>query len=163
MDQQIEVPTILWANSYYDGPISGIANYKNRQVWFETDEYGGWELINDVKDIKNLTHQEQTTIIKYSWDDNIIFNYCKARTYNIYRLSQDEINFELEYQKMVSKYIGNNHIYDNEFKYNTEQNYDTFNAWFKNQNRSNYAENNEYLGTFSELEMRKSNTITLYH
>jgi hypothetical protein len=34
-----EEPQMLWHCGYYDGPLSGIARYKEQIVWFECDNY----------------------------------------------------------------------------------------------------------------------------
>lgn len=41
LDEQPDL-TMLWHSNYYDGPLSGVAEYNGEMVWFDCEDYGDW-------------------------------------------------------------------------------------------------------------------------
>ena len=68
---------MLWANDWYDGPLSGMALYKNEKCFYFLEDI----LFEDV-------------INRYKW------------LYKVYKLTPEQINYEEEKQKCFVENVG---------------------------------------------------------
>ena len=80
-----EYATMLWYDNYYDGPLSGLAEYKGETVWFQwlTDElepfcelrtFGFYELSSAEVDAAEAAHNndEPTPEVDYTTNRLIV-------------------------------------------------------------------------------------------
>jgi hypothetical protein len=79
---------LLWHCSFYDHPINGIAELNGKKIWFEIFE--------------DIDEEEL--------EDGTIKN--SKLTYNLYELSEDELNYRLESHLLIQKngYFNHDHL-----------------------------------------------------
>lgn len=88
--------TLKWHSNYYDGMLSGVAEYENKLVWF-----------NCIDDIRDYLYVDDDM-----YDKNIPgFNFY--RRFLIYELSQDDIEHLTYWHNLFCKHVGNHTNYIN--------------------------------------------------
>lgn len=77
---------LLWHRIYYDGPISGMCLYQEKKHWFDM-----------------VSERYEPDIDQVDWDkedeDDFIYP-TRIRTFNLYILSDEQIDYEEGYDKL---------------------------------------------------------------
>jgi len=128
--KQEDEPQMLWHSGYYDGPLSGVARYKGKIVWFGVEDWG---------------------------DDS----FDRMRTYNLYELSDEEIEYEILVHNRWRNSGMTHTDYCDDFTdpsveplKKTKGLLDAFYNWFKKQPKRDYSKH-KVLGTFGWCEFWK--------
>lgn len=132
-------PVMLWVKDKHDGPMSGIAEYNGKKVYFDCHDEGGYEDLPENLD--ELTSEEKESI---DYEEK---KYNRQRTYDLYELSEKEIEFEDLVHDKFEEYVGT------PFKGNWDE-ANKFYSWYKTQPQRNYR-NNKLLGTFTYHEFQR--------
>lgn len=94
---------MLWELTCYDGPLSGIASYKGRLVYFTVESEGGWEFISN-EEYNKLPTDEKVLAEKREQDGNIVYFHDMPRTYRLYDLSAEAAKEMSLRQETAHKY-----------------------------------------------------------
>ena len=112
---------MLWHSDYYDGPISGMAEYKGKKVWFK-------------------------------WDKDVFEPLTDMRIFNLYELSDAEIEDEEQWHQYFREMVGHHCDYvegkKGRVKY-TPKSFDKFYAEGEKRKPRDYA-NNKLVVTLDE-------------
>lgn len=112
---------MLWHSDYYDGPISGMAEYKGKKVWFK-------------------------------WDKDVFEPLTDMRIFNLYELSDEEIEDEEQWHQHFREMVGHHCDYvegqKGRVKYSPES-FDKFYAEGKERKARDYT-NNKLVVTLDE-------------
>ena len=126
--------TTLWCIDKYDGPISGVCNYKNKTYWFDVLSIGGWEdlepeniklvlekykcttkseLLNlDDTSLDNLTFNGNELFVYYDdMQPDVYISHCVPRRFYLKKLSW----WQLKIEQLLQNYFL--YIRDNDLIY----------------------------------------------
>lgn len=125
---------MMWNTYFYDHPINGIAKYKGEYVWFTVSKGEGWA---DLKDINLLSERERKTIEEDEEEneDGILVKtkiYDPDLYYNLHKLTDEEIKYELSIEEKFLLYRDNNNL----------------NKFWKTEDRTKTYFNNPIIGEF---------------
>lgn len=98
-------PSMLWETNRYDGPLSGMALYQGRMVYFSAEYFGGWEEIPE-EEYNKLSAEEKENAFVHEYDEQREYSVCKERTYGLYELSPEQLEEEKLSNDMFMKYVG---------------------------------------------------------
>ena len=135
--------TMLWDLFRYDGPMTGIAEYNGKKVYFHWHDEGGWQELPENLD--QLTPNEKATI------DDTDKTFHKERTFDLYELSNPEIEFLDLCHEKNEQYRKAKCPCDCQYFRDSEV-YKEYHNWCQSLPKINYT-NNKRLGTFSCKEI----------
>lgn len=124
---------MLWHSGYYDGPLSGMALYNGKYVWFECDQWG--ECIDN---------------------DDPCPDYG-MRTYTLHELSEGDLKDQFEAHERFRKYVGHHTDYGvnySPYEGKPSNILDKFYNWMKRRPQKDFKKN-KVLGTFAICQFRR--------
>lgn len=123
---------MIWHSGYYDGPLSGMALYNGKYVWFDC--------------------------FSDDWDEP----YPNMRVYKLYELSEEEIADELYWHSEFEKYVGYHTNYDSSYAPFGGKNRKDVNKFYKKHKKRkerNYT-SNAVLGEFTDVQFRRNRPLS---
>lgn len=86
-----ENPIMLWETNHWDGPLSGVALYQGRKVWFEHIEWGGYQFSDETMFSEDLDRSSR---------------YYVPRTFGLYELTPRELALQEEIHRRFQQCVG---------------------------------------------------------
>lgn len=140
-----EQPIMLWETDHWDGPLSGIALYQGRKVWFECIDWGGYQFPNKSMMDKDPSLDQSS-------------RYYIPRTFGLYELTAQELSLQEEIHRRFQQCVGyhwdhNPKVARPHPKGNTKDHHD-FYEWMKTVPPRQYTDRPE-ISCFREDEFRQ--------
>ena len=140
---ETELPIMLWENDHHDGPLSGIALYQGKKVWFDYIEWGGYQFMDPSQNPVSSSE--------------IVYRQYTPRIFGLYELTPQELALQEEIHRRFQQCVGYHWDHDPKISRTPPHQKDTrdqFYEWMKTVPPRQYTDRPE-IASFREDEFQQ--------